>query len=84
MQYCTVMAQPPDLITSAQASQLLPPTASGKVRRIEPYHRYGRIKPAMRAGSGKRSPLLYHRADVVALRDQLIAGLETQLSRVKS
>ena len=78
------MVRPPDLITSAEASELLPPTASGKVRRIEPYHRRGRIKPAMRAGSGQRSPLLFHRSDVEKLRDQIVAGLETQLQRKAS
>lgn len=74
-------ARPSDLITSSEASKMLPPTASGRVRRIEPYHRRGRIKAAMRAGSGQRSPLLFHLADVEKLRDELLAGLRTQLSR---
>ena len=64
-----------DLITSAEASDMLG-------RRIEPYHRRGRISAAMRAGSGQRSPLLYHRADVERLRDEIVTRLSEQLARV--
>jgi hypothetical protein len=65
----------PDLITSAEASDMLG-------RRIEPYHRRGRIHAAMRAGTGRRSPLLYHRADVERLRDEIVTRLSEQLARV--
>jgi hypothetical protein len=70
---------PTDLITSTAASELLPLTAKGKVRRIEPYHRQGRITPVMRAGSSKRSPLLFSRKDVEELRAEIVAGLQAQL-----
>jgi hypothetical protein len=72
-------SKPPDLMTSAEASELIG-------RRIEPYHRENRrnrIIPAMRAGSGPRSPLLFHRSDVEKLRDEIVAQLNDQLSRVK-
>lgn len=69
------MTNEPDLITSAEASDLLG-------RRIEPYHRRGRITAAMRAGTGQRSPLLFHRADVEKLRDQIVERLNEQLARV--
>jgi hypothetical protein len=68
-----------DLITSTEASEMLPRTTKGKVRRIEPYHRQGRIVPVMRAGSSQRSPLLFSRKDVEVLRDELIAGIRAQL-----
>jgi hypothetical protein len=68
-----------DLITSTEASELLPPTAKGTVRRIEPYHRKGRITPIMRAGTSKRSPLLFSRKDVEVLRAEIVAGLHAQL-----
>lgn len=71
--------QPLDLLTSAEASELLPPTAKGKLRRIGAYRRDGRITPVMRAGTSKRSPLLFSRKDVEALRDEIIATLEAQL-----
>lgn len=69
------MTRAPDLITSAEASELLG-------RRIEPYHRRGRITAAMRAGSGQRSPLLFKRRDVEKLRDQIKAKLNEQLARI--
>lgn len=66
-----------DLITSAEASEIL----GG--RRLEPYYRRGdRIKPVMRAGSGTRSPLLFNRADVEALRDEIAAKLNEELQAV--
>ena len=67
--------KPADLITSSEASEILG-------RRIEPYHRRGRIRPAMRAGSGPRSPMLFARRDVIKLRDQIIDRLNEQLARV--
>lgn len=68
VQYCTAMTKVPDLITSAEASDILG-------RRIEPYHRRGRIAPAMRAGTGIRSPLLFRRSDVEKLRDEIVERL---------
>lgn len=66
-----------DLVTSAEAREIL----GG--RRLEPYYRRGdRIKPVMRAGSGSRSPLLFNRADVEKLRDEIQAKLTDQLDRV--
>lgn len=83
VQYCTVMTQQvSDLITSSEASEII----GG--RRLEPYYRVRpgseepRIKPVMRAGSGTRSPLLFNRADVEALRDEILAKLEDELGRV--
>jgi len=66
---------PDDLITSAEASELLG-------RRIEPYHRRERIKAAMRAGTGRRSPLLFRRSDVEKLRVEIVERLNEQLARV--
>jgi hypothetical protein len=68
------MTEPPDLITSAEASELLG-------RRVEPYVRRGRIQAAMRAGTGQRSPLLFHRSDVERLRGEIVARLNEQLAR---
>lgn len=66
-----------DLVTSAEAREIL----GG--RRLEPYYRRGdRIKPVMRAGSGSRSPLLFNRTDVERLRDEILAKLNEQLSKV--
>jgi hypothetical protein len=62
-----------DLLTSREASALLPPTTTGSDRRIESYVLSGQIEPAMRAGNGKRAPLLFARKDVIKLRDQIIA-----------
>jgi hypothetical protein len=68
-----------DLVTAAEASLIL----GG--RRLEPYYRNGaRITPAMRAGSGKRSPLLFHRADVERLRDEILAKLEADVERMSA
>ena len=68
-----------DLITSAEASEIL----GG--RRLEPYYRRGdRIKPVMRAGSGTRSPLLFNRADVEKLRDEILAKLTEEVDRVNA
>jgi hypothetical protein len=58
---------------------MLPPNINGNVRRIEPYHRNGRIQPVMRVGAGQRSPLLFRRSDVEKLRDELIAEIKAQL-----
>lgn len=74
------MARAPDLITSAEVEKMLPLNKSGNVRRLEPFVRRGKIVPAMRAGTGKRSPLLFHRADAEKLRDRLIAELKAQLA----
>jgi hypothetical protein len=68
-----------ELITSTEASEMLPRTAKGGLRRIEPYHRQGRITPVMRAGSSQRSPLLFSRKDVELLRDEILAGIRAQL-----
>ena len=77
VQYCTGMANTVDLVTSAEAREIL----GG--RRLEPYYRRGdRIKPVMRAGSGSRSPLLFNRADVEKLRDEILAKLNEQLAKV--
>jgi hypothetical protein len=69
-----------DLITSAEARAIL----GG--RRLEPYYRrgedHGRITPVMRAGSGPRSPLLFRRADVEKLRDEILAKLNADLAAV--
>jgi hypothetical protein len=71
------MANTVDLVTSAEAREIL----GG--RRLEPYYRRGdRIKPVMRAGSGSRSPLLFNRADVEKLRDEILAKLNEQLAKV--
>jgi hypothetical protein len=67
------MTKPPDLLTSREASALLPPTTTGTDRRIESYVASGAIAPTMRAGNGKRAPLLFARRDVLKLRDQIIA-----------
>lgn len=84
MQYCTVMPlRLSDLVTSTEAGKILPPTLYGKPRRIEPYHRTGRIKPVMRVGSGPRSPLLFKRRDVEKLRDELAVEVEARLANVK-
>jgi hypothetical protein len=72
-----------DLITSTEASEMLPLSPKGNVRRIEPYHRNGRIMPVMRAGSSKRSPLLFSRKDVERLRAELVAELEAQLRGIR-
>ena len=66
----------PDLLTSAEAELLLPPTYNGTVRRIGPYVTAGRIEPAMRAGSGKRAPLLFNRKDVEKLRDEILGRFQ--------
>lgn len=66
-----------DLVTSAEARDML----GG--RRLEPYYRRGtRIKPVRRVGSGDRSPLLFNRADVERLRDEIMAELTEQLAKV--
>jgi len=70
----------PDLLTSKQAEALLPPMANGQLRRLEPFVRKGAIEPAMRAGSGTRSPLLFHREDVLALRESILDGLREQIA----
>lgn len=68
-----------DLVTSAEAREIL----GG--RRLEPYYRRGnRIVPVMRAGTGSRSPLLFKRRDVEKLRDEILAKLHDELSRVDS
>ena len=61
-----------DLLSSSEASEMLPPTYNGTTRRIEPYVRAGRIAPAMKAGTGKRAPLLFKRKDVERLRDEIL------------
>lgn len=69
----------PDLVTAAEAREIL----GG--RRLEPYYRRGnRITPVMRVGSGQRSPLLFRRADVEKLRDEILAKLTDDLAKTKS
>ena len=62
---------------------MLPPMPSGLMRRVEPYVRAGRIEPVMRAGAGKRSPLLFHRADVEKLRDELLDQFQKIIANTK-
>jgi ethanolamine ammonia-lyase small subunit len=82
VQYCTGMPKIAcDLITSAEAREML----GGK--RLEPYYRVrsgtkARITPVMRAGSGTRSPLLFNRAEVEKLRDEILAKLNEELAKV--
>jgi hypothetical protein len=65
--------KPSDLLTSREASALLPPTTTGSARRIESYVLSGQIEPTMRAGTGRRAPLLFARRDVEKLRDRIVA-----------
>lgn len=75
---------PSDLVTSAEAREIL----GG--RRLEPYYRErpgtgeSRIKPVMRAGSGPRSPLLFKRSDVEKLRDEIQTKLTDELAKVNA
>ena len=75
--------KPTDLLTSREASALLPPTTTGSSRRIESYVLNGEIEPAMRAGSGRRAPLLFARKDVEKLRDRIIARYQKLIDATK-
>jgi hypothetical protein len=72
-----------DLLTSREASALLPPTTTGSQRRIESYVLSGQIEPTMRAGDGKRAPLLFARKDVEKLRDAIIRKYQRIIDSTK-